>query len=233
MEFAKLLKKYREASSTGLNRTDLARELGFHPSYIMQIEKGSKAPPPVDRVKDIAKALKLTPEQRDALIYASVNERWDTELHEVERIYKGKVTGMSFPKMDRDPEIKKIPLISWVTAGQLSPVIDEYPAGWAEDWVYTTRKGERMFALKVNGDSMEPVFKDGDVIIVDPDAESYHNDFVIAKDILENEATFKQLRRLGDQYMLHPLNPAYVDIVMDGSKRWVIAGKVVQRIENL
>ncbi len=70
------------------------------------------------------------------------------------------------------------------------------------------------FALKIVGDSMEPDFKAGDVIIVDPEIEPAPGEFVVAKNG-EHEATFKKYRPTtlaedGRQHFeLIPLNDDY------------------------
>ena len=57
---------------------------------------------------------------------------------------------------------------------------------------------------------MEPEFVEGDVIIVNPHVEAVPGDFVIVKND-EEEATFKQLKKFGNLFVLHPLNRKYED----------------------
>ena len=90
------------------------------------------------------------------------------------------------------------------------------------------------FALRVDGDSMEPEFHEGDVIVVDPDIQAVHNDYVIAKipktDSLgdEGEATLKQLVIDGPNIYLKPKNPDY-DKINVIEKRFRIVGVVKER----
>lgn len=44
-----------------------------------------------------------------------------------------------------------------------------------------TDMSEFTFALRIEGDSMEPDFKEGDIIIVDPELEPIPGEFVVAK----------------------------------------------------
>ena len=68
------------------------------------------------------------------------------------------------------------------------------------------------FALRVRGDSMTShsnnSFPDGSVVIVEPDLEAMHGDFVIAKNEV-GEITFKQLVKDSGAFYLKPLNPRY------------------------
>ena len=64
------------------------------------------------------------------------------------------------------------------------------------------------FALRVQGDSMEPKFTESMLLIVEPELDPQHNDFVIVKNGSE-ETTFKRLVRDGDDWLLKPLNERY------------------------
>lgn len=128
---------------------------------------------------------------------------------------------------DAQMPVKRIPLISWVLANRFGEAADPLSPGEADEWLYTTAKGSRMFALKVKSDCMEPEFREGDRIIVDPDGQAENGSYVIVRDNKNNEATFKQLKKYGKKIVLHPLNPKYPDIELAQDKRYVIVGKVV------
>ncbi|WP_430434784.1 LexA family protein [Methyloversatilis sp.] len=103
----------------------------------------------------------------------------------------------------------RIPLISWVKAGDFSETDDPFQPGDALDWVEPTVTVQRhTFALRVEGDSMEPEFTAGVLVVVEPDMEAMPGDFVIAKNG-DNEATLKQLVRDGADFYLKPLNERY------------------------
>jgi phage repressor protein C with HTH and peptisase S24 domain len=81
----------------------------------------------------------------------------------------------------------------------------------------------------VKGDSLEPEFVEGDVIIVNPHAEVKPGDFAIVTDEDNGEAIFKQLRKYGNTLVLHPLNSKYEDIELRRGHRYRIVGKVVKK----
>jgi len=102
-----------------------------------------------------------------------------------------------------------VPLISYVQAGAFSEAIDNFAPGDAEEWIdLPCSAGPNAFALRVVGDSMEPIFHAGMLLIVDPALVPEQNDFVIARNG-DNEATFKQLVKDGDDWYLKPANPRY------------------------
>ena len=120
-----------------------------------------------------------------------------------------------------------VPLISSVRAG-LWTAAEGLEPGEAEEWVDAPAGvGARAFALRVVGDSMEPRFQEGEIIIVDPDIEAASGDYVVAS--LEREdATLKRYLREGGRDFLVPLNRRYDPIEMTG-RDWRIVGRVMEK----
>ena len=114
------------------------------------------------------------------------------------------LTGLS-PSAERTG---RVPLISWVQAGDWSYAADLLQPGEAYEWIDTSVAVQaHTFALRVEGDSMEPEFAPGTILVVEPELDAYPGDYVIAKN--GDEATFKQLVRDGADLYLKPLNPRY------------------------
>ena len=63
------------------------------------------------------------------------------------------------------------------------------------------------FALMVLGDSMEPEFVEGEIILIEPEGLATDGSFVLAR--LADEWIFRQLTRYGTGWRLQALNPAY------------------------
>lgn len=127
--------------------------------------------------------------------------------------------------------VTRVPLVSWVQAGEWSAVEDPHPRGVSEEWIPVYERVSRTsFALRVRGDSMTnpngfPTFPAGTTVIVDPQEEARSGRFVIARLTDDLEATFKQLVIEGGQTYLMPLNPRYPRIDVD--QEMVICGVVV------
>ncbi len=105
----------------------------------------------------------------------------------------------------------KIPLIGLAQAGS-SGFFDDggYPAGagWDEVELPTT-SDPNAYALGIAGDSMEPVYRDGDSIIVSPAAPVRVGDRVVARS-LEGAVMAKLLtRRTASRVELTSLNPEF------------------------
>ncbi len=106
-----------------------------------------------------------------------------------------------------------------------------YPFFCRRPFIFRTEsdvKGKSVFALRIKGDSMEPEFREGDVVIVNPHVEAKPGDYVVVKND-EEEATFKQLKKFGDTLVLHPLNSKYEDIELKKGVKYRIVGKVVKK----
>jgi len=89
----------------------------------------------------------------------------------------------------------RIPLINFVQAGGFGSGTDQYPyPGVAEEYVETDLQGRYLFSMRVKGDSMEPLFFEDEIIIIDPEIQPQPGDYVIVKKDDEEEATFKQLK---------------------------------------
>lgn len=129
------------------------------------------------------------------------------------------------------PPSALVPVLTWVQAGALRSAMDLYPyAGSAEEYITVSLHGEHCFALRVRGESMLPDFREGDMIVVDPDLLPRSGDFVVAVVDATGEATFKRYQKKQDGEVLMPVNPDYAPIILQAEHRLV--GKVVRLIRN-
>lgn len=117
--------------------------------------------------------------------------------------------------------LRPVPRISFVQAGPWREVVDPYAPGAAEDYLLTDQDlGPQAFALTIQGDSMTPDFREGDIIIIDPDVRPSPGDFVVARNG-HDEATFKKYRPRGinergeSVIELVPLNDDYPSLRSD------------------
>lgn len=81
------------------------------------------------------------------------------------------------------------------------------PIAAAEEAESSACSGAEVFALMVLGDSMEPEFNEGEIIIIEPEGLVTDGSYVLAQ--LDGEWIFRQLAKVGMCWELRPLNPAY------------------------
>lgn len=123
----------------------------------------------------------------------------------------------------------QIPVLGTVAAGiPISAVEDildyeEVPQSWGN-------QGE-FFALKINGDSMEPRMESGDVVIVKQQSDANSGDTIIVL-VNGDDATCKRLQKTDNGIMLVSTNPKYPPMFYSDedirTKPVVILGKVVE-----
>jgi len=82
------------------------------------------------------------------------------------------------------------------------------------------------YALRVLGDSMEPEFPDGCVVIVDPGHTPRDGSYVVVE--YAGDVFFRQLVFDGERRFLKPLNPKYGSFEL--TPPYTIRGGVVQQV---
>ena len=125
---------------------------------------------------------------------------------------------------------RTIPVISWVQAGNWTPVVATDMNNVIEHLPYDPRAGKDGFALIVKGASMEPEFRKNDRIYVNP---NYQIDdlpsgtLVVMSCNCDEEATFKELIVEDGKRYLRALNPNWVEPIMQLDDTCRLVGKVV------
>ncbi len=126
------------------------------------------------------------------------------------------VTGSSRSMNSARPP-SRIPLLGLAQAGGDGFFDDAgFPVGGSWDEVGLPDVGDpNAYALEISGESMEPVFRDGDMVVVSPMAPIRRGDRVVAK-TWAGEVMAKQLaRRSAKRVELKSLNPAHRDRSFD------------------
>jgi phage repressor protein C with HTH and peptisase S24 domain len=109
-----------------------------------------------------------------------------------------------------------IPLIGLAQAGSGGFFDDAgLPAGAGWDEVnFPNMPDEHSYALEIAGDSMQPLYRDGDIVIVSPAAPVRRGDRVVVR-TKEGEVLAKELRRRTARTIeLKSLNPEHEDRVL-------------------
>lgn len=132
--------------------------------------------------------------------------------------------------------IRKIPLLSWISAGIWCGVIDNFFPGDAEEWLpCPVNCGHNSFALRVSGDSMTSAipgaktYPNGCIIFIDPGRQPTSGCSVVAKLKDHEEATFKTYREDMGKKWLIPINRDYEKLLIDSNI--IICGVVVGKFE--
>jgi SOS-response transcriptional repressor LexA len=133
------------------------------------------------------------------------------------------------------PDTHRIPVISYVQAGVWTEPNEIRECDGNMLYISTDLDlGDRAFAIVIRGNSMEPEFTEGDLVLIDPDEPLHPGDFVVAKNG-EEEATFKKYRPRGysedgkEIFELAPLNDDYATMRSDRQPIQIIGTMVEHR----
>ena len=227
-----------------LYRQPALRLLGCGPA-VESICKGLQAAGqrPADQGKDVVEMEKLSPKAARILEYlsdragdgvppsvreicAALQIKSTSTVHKYlgelqEKGYISKDAGLNRSiRMEGDSAVR-VPLVGTVTAGQPILAVEQIE-GYLP---YRGRmcSGDRLFALRVRGDSMiDAGILSGDIVVVRQTATAENGEIVVA--MIDDEATVKRFYKENGIYRLQPENltmhPIYVDEV-------TILGKVI------
>ncbi len=165
------------ARNNELTTSGLARRAGLDPTTFNKSKRhAADGRPRWPSTESLAKIMEAT---------ATPLENFTTMLME-----------SSFALGDRLPNVQPVPLIGFAQAG-VGGFFDDggFPVGQGWDEVHLpSQEDESVYALEVSGDSMLPLYRDGDVIIVSPNSAVRRGDRVVAK-TKEGEVMAKILQR--------------------------------------
>jgi phage repressor protein C with HTH and peptisase S24 domain len=191
------------AAEHGLSPSGLARRAGLDPTTFnpskRRMPDGRARWPSTESLAKVLDATGATLEAFSALVYGA----------------------RALPAAGRPAAAaRRIPLIGLAQAGSEGFFDDGgYPVGGGWDEVSLPEVGDpHAYALEISGDSMEPVFRDGDLVIVSPGAPIRRGDRVVVR-TTGGEVMAKQLaRRSARRVELRSLNPAHPDYTFDLSE---------------
>lgn len=113
--------------------------------------------------------------------------------------------------------MQKIPLIGCAQAGQEGYFDDAgFPVGSGWEMIeFPKMNNPSVYALEVSGESMEPLYRDGDILLVTPHADNLRRGDRVVVKTREGEVMAKQLNRLTQgQITLKSLNSEFDDIIL-------------------
>lgn len=221
----------------GLTLNQLANEIGSDVGNLSRVERGLQGYSD-QIISKIAGALSVPP----AALFAENEHQIDMLLQKDDQFFllEIKKTPGKFDEnvAPANAGVRPIPVISAVQAGQLKDMENPYSPGDGYSVEYTDQKLSRWaFALEVEGESMMPLFKPGDRLIVDPDLAPQPGDYVIARNG-SDQATFKKYRPRGMDangemiFELVPLNDDYPTMRSD-VEHLIVIGVVTEHRKKL
>ncbi len=258
MSLGKIIRQKREQLKLTLD--EVSGRVGFSKPYLSTIETGRvKNPPGDDLLRRLEKLLNFEP---GLLIHIAHMEKMPSDIRigfesaEAEnKKWRQFIKNLVQKKSDIDQidrllsesnlnieqqqsalaAGRMVPVINKVAAGYPNDFDDlDYPVGIADDYVRCPDLHDpNAFAVRVVGDSMEPKFKEGDIVVFSPAAEVSNGNDCFVRFTTPHETTFKRAFFEPDNKIrLQPRNENYSPIIVDGQK---INGlyKAIIKYENL
>jgi len=244
MALGHIIRQKREQLRLTLD--EVSGRVGFSKPYLSTIETGKVRNPPSDELlTKLEKVLEFEPGLLLHIAHmqrlpADIRQRYESteaENQKWRQIIKNLIDKKADPsrlsallgKSRLDIEQPTVPL----PAGRLVPVINrvaagypadfddlDYPAGVADDYVRCPDLHDpNAFAVRVIGDSMEPRFHEGDIVIFSPRSEVQNGDDCFVRFATPHETTFKRVFFEPDNRVrLQPRNEKYSPIIIEGSR---------------
>jgi len=247
MSLGQIIRKKREQLNLTLD--EVSNRIGFSKPYLSTIETGKVKNPPGDKLLTrLEKILEFEPglllhiahieglpaDVRQEYESAEAeNQKWRHIVKNLVGEKDEKVDASRLSKLlaqsDLNIEQDKLPL----SAGRLVPVINkvsagypsdfndlDYPVGIADNYIRCPDMHDpNAFAVRVVGDSMEPKFHEGDIVIFSPAAEVHNGDDCFVRFAMPHETTFKRVFFESDNKIrLQPRNEKYSPTIVDGKR---------------
>lgn len=200
----------------------LARQAGTNSSYLSQVRHQTQTQRGTPRAIGDSLARKLESAMHKSHGWLDTPHIKDNDMH----------TKNDTPLQNLRPH-PLLPLIDWdqVSAG----LADATGQGVVDRTVFSApiKCSPESFVLRVRGCSMEPRFKEDDLIFVDPGAPAVHGKNVVITMGRSGEARLRQLAIEGDKRYLMALNPDWPERIVRMGDHDRIHGVVIFKGETV
>ena len=244
MSLGQIIRKKREQLNLTLD--EVSTRVGFSKPYLSTIETGKVKNPPSDEL--LTKLEKVLEFESGLLLHIAHVEGLPTDVrqeYESAEAENQKLRKIVKNIIDKKANVKQLDELlaqskldikqgkSPLAAGRLVPVINkvaagypsdfndlDYPVGIADDYVRCPDLHDpNAFAVRVVGDSMEPKFREGDIVIFSPAAEVHNGDDCFIRFAMPHETAFKRVFfETDDKVRLQPRNDKYPPTFVDGKR---------------
>ena len=244
MSLGHIIRKKREELNLTLD--EVSSRIDFSKPYLSTIETGKVDNPPSDKLlRKLEKVLKF---KSGLLLHIAHMESMPSDIRKkyesseaenqkwrqfVKNLMskKTKVTNLNKLLAKSELDTKKglkplsaglmIPVINKVSAGYPTDFNDlDYPVGIADDYVRCPDLHDpNAFAVRVVGDSMEPKFQEGDIVVFSPSTEVHSGDDCFIRFEMPHETSFKRVFfEPNDKIRLQPRNEKYPPTIVYGKR---------------
>lgn len=229
MDFITFLKSRRE--QLGYSQNKFSKLVNITQSYFNSIERGEvKNPPSKEILERIADVLELNSEEKKKMFYLAAIERTPQVILDTLNKLKEEVRTQTKNNMQNflGNSENAIPLFERISAG---------PGAFSDEEITDyivlpgVRNSNRLFAVNVVGDSMEPTIKNGSIIICKKDVEIRNGE--IGAFFIDDQAYVKRLKITKNYIALISDNPNYAPIYIGPGENFHAVGKVIKVLSDI
>lgn len=190
----------------GIGLTTLEKEMGWGRGSIGKI-KNAKRKPALDKLQKIAERFGVSVSEIAGDDLANPHRKNIIRVYSPEEQERNRSKLANLFALDTGLRYsKRIPVLGRVAAG-IPIEAQQEVLDWEEVTGEMALSGE-YFCLRIDGDSMEPKFSKGDVIIVRQQDTAEDGNYVVAL-VNGSDAVCKRLKKYEDGIALVSTNPAY------------------------
>lgn len=222
MEIGKRMKSRRKELK--LTADQIAKAIGVSRSNVYRYENGDIENLPLEILKPLSSILKTTPQYLMGWD-DNISADFATIYNQLEPSRQEKVYNYANNQLIEQNQVQEATTVYVTSKLSAGPgVIDLDPTN-VEEVQYDGYVPRHDLAFQVAGDSMEPLFEDGEIVFVERTEDIYSGQ-VIAVQINE-ESFIKKAYIENDQLRLVSLNSMYDDILADGTDNIRVVGRVI------
>ncbi|MFA5422788.1 MAG: XRE family transcriptional regulator [Phycisphaerae bacterium] len=244
MALGNIIRKKREELKLTLD--EVSRKVGFSKPYLSTVETGRVNNPPSDELlRKLEQVLGFEP---GLLLHIAHVERLPSDIRKeyetseaenkklrnlIRQIIEKSSDKSKMNKMLKAEKVNIENVSESVSAGRFIPIINkvaagyprdfddlDYPVGIADDYVRCPDIHDpNAFAVRVVGDSMEPKYREGDIVVFSPAVEVHNGDDCFVRFTSPHETTFKRVFfEEDDKVRLQPRNDSYAPTIVQGKR---------------
>lgn len=220
MDFKSFLRAKRE--SLGYSQNKFAKLVGITQSYFNSIERGEvKNPPSSEVLIKMVEILGLSNSEGEKFFYLAAIER-------TPNIILDKLKKLTKEVNTNNISDNSIPLFERISAG-LGAFTEEDICDYIS--IPGLKTTENVFAVNVQGDSMEPTIKNGSIIICKKEIELRNGE--IGAFFINEEAFVKRIKISKEYLALISDNPNYPPIYIGPGEDFKVVGKVIKVVSDI
>lgn len=221
------IKQFR--TERGLTTEELADKLGTSRVTVTRYENGTRKANQ-DVLFDLANIFNKTLDDffpvKEINYTSETSPEYNDSLNEDKRTY---VVKHDYPSNSLDTSgmhYVRVPIVGTIACG--TPITAEQNIeGYTHELFESEPAKGELFALRCQGDSMEPLIPDGALVLIHKQPTVEDDEIAAVQVDDDTRATLKKIKHVGKNVILYPINSKYDPIILNKDNPGRILGKAI------